>query len=205
MALIKCPECGKEISDTATACINCGYRLKGNTQKVLSTSVKSVDKKKATAIIATIVIIALFITGALLLSQSLSEDEQLAYDNCLYMQTILNDPDSFTLYDDMKLLKIYDSSDNNTLKYTYTLFKYGAKNAYGAMVTDEAIFIDDDYFCNYSELDTEDSLDSPYEKVDKALVKLDIDVCRDEDFSEENWFEWVDINSSKIKHKLKLK
>ena len=28
MALIKCPECGKEISDTAKACPNCGYRLK---------------------------------------------------------------------------------------------------------------------------------------------------------------------------------
>ena len=24
MALIKCSECGKEISDTANACINCG-------------------------------------------------------------------------------------------------------------------------------------------------------------------------------------
>lgn len=28
MALIKCPECGKEISDKASACINCGYPLK---------------------------------------------------------------------------------------------------------------------------------------------------------------------------------
>lgn len=28
MALIKCPECGKEISDTAKSCTNCGYRLK---------------------------------------------------------------------------------------------------------------------------------------------------------------------------------
>lgn len=28
MALIKCPECGKEISDTCTVCIHCGYRLK---------------------------------------------------------------------------------------------------------------------------------------------------------------------------------
>ena len=26
MALIKCPECGKEYSDTAIACPNCGYR-----------------------------------------------------------------------------------------------------------------------------------------------------------------------------------
>lgn len=28
MALIKCPECGKEISDTAKNCIHCGYALK---------------------------------------------------------------------------------------------------------------------------------------------------------------------------------
>ena len=27
MALIKCPECGKEVSDKAQACINCGYPL----------------------------------------------------------------------------------------------------------------------------------------------------------------------------------
>ena len=27
MALIKCPECGKEISDKADKCINCGYPL----------------------------------------------------------------------------------------------------------------------------------------------------------------------------------
>ena len=27
MALIKCPECGKEISDKATNCIHCGYPL----------------------------------------------------------------------------------------------------------------------------------------------------------------------------------
>ena len=27
MALIKCPECGKEISDQAPACPNCGYPM----------------------------------------------------------------------------------------------------------------------------------------------------------------------------------
>jgi len=30
MALIKCPECDKEISDTVESCINCGYRLSGS-------------------------------------------------------------------------------------------------------------------------------------------------------------------------------
>lgn len=28
MALIKCPECGKEISDKSDKCVNCGYPLK---------------------------------------------------------------------------------------------------------------------------------------------------------------------------------
>ena len=27
MALIKCPECGKEISDKANDCVHCGYQL----------------------------------------------------------------------------------------------------------------------------------------------------------------------------------
>ena len=27
MALIKCPECGKEISDISDKCINCGFPL----------------------------------------------------------------------------------------------------------------------------------------------------------------------------------
>ena len=30
MALIKCPECGKEISDKAQDCIHCGYKLNKN-------------------------------------------------------------------------------------------------------------------------------------------------------------------------------
>lgn len=34
MALINCPECGKEISDTAPQCIHCGYLLKPETAPV---------------------------------------------------------------------------------------------------------------------------------------------------------------------------
>ena len=33
MALIKCPECGKEISDNAQNCPQCGYPLKGSATK----------------------------------------------------------------------------------------------------------------------------------------------------------------------------
>ena len=31
MALIKCPECEKEVSDTIENCIHCGYKIKKNT------------------------------------------------------------------------------------------------------------------------------------------------------------------------------
>ncbi len=33
MALIKCPECGKEVSDQAPACIYCGYPLNTEQQQ----------------------------------------------------------------------------------------------------------------------------------------------------------------------------
>ena len=33
MAMINCPECGKEISDNAKSCPNCGYSLKKSFKK----------------------------------------------------------------------------------------------------------------------------------------------------------------------------
>lgn len=33
MALIKCPECGREISGTVTECPHCGYQLRKRSQK----------------------------------------------------------------------------------------------------------------------------------------------------------------------------
>lgn len=42
MSMIKCPECGKEISDKATSCPSCGYTLKQQE----NTSTKNSNKKK---------------------------------------------------------------------------------------------------------------------------------------------------------------
>ena len=33
MALIKCPECGRQVSNQASACPNCGYPIKGGNTK----------------------------------------------------------------------------------------------------------------------------------------------------------------------------
>ncbi len=46
MALIKCPECGKDISDKAIQCIHCGYPLSEiNNKNVTKTNVELSDKQ----------------------------------------------------------------------------------------------------------------------------------------------------------------
>lgn len=37
MSIIKCPECDKEVSDTAKTCPNCGYQLVDKVAKTLDT------------------------------------------------------------------------------------------------------------------------------------------------------------------------
>lgn len=58
MALIKCPECGKEVSDTAKACPNCGYSMKVRGIKI--------TKKHAIigAIAAVIIVILLLVNNS---------------------------------------------------------------------------------------------------------------------------------------------
>ena len=43
MALIKCPECGKEISDTSDVCIHCGYKLSNKEVEVTQKSILKED------------------------------------------------------------------------------------------------------------------------------------------------------------------
>ena len=49
MALIKCPECGKEISDASTACIHCGYPISKNpdVQKKVKSNIENKEKKES--------------------------------------------------------------------------------------------------------------------------------------------------------------
>ena len=52
MALIKCPECGKEVSDKAPTCIHCGYPLstqKESSYKVVLPTIDELGKNSATA------------------------------------------------------------------------------------------------------------------------------------------------------------
>ena len=42
MALMKCPECNKEISDTTTVCIHCGYKIGNNSQIYIHPFIKKI-------------------------------------------------------------------------------------------------------------------------------------------------------------------
>ena len=46
MAMIKCPECGKDISDKADKCPNCGYPIGGQTVSQSTEVQKSTRNKK---------------------------------------------------------------------------------------------------------------------------------------------------------------
>ena len=65
MALINCPECGKEISDSTKICPHCGYKLKN----------KSASKKWIipVIIISIVVIIALIVTAVALTGKKRSK------------------------------------------------------------------------------------------------------------------------------------
>ena len=75
MALINCPECGKEISDSATKCPNCGF----NTRKVWKQQTqaeKSPDSlEKTWTKISKIMLIAFVIIFAVLIILALNKED----------------------------------------------------------------------------------------------------------------------------------
>lgn len=90
MALVKCPECGKEISDTSKRCPHCGYREK-----------KKINKK---VFLIGGIIIALLITFGIVFSfinreKPLTELEQKAVDCVLDYKSMLKNPGSLQVHD----------------------------------------------------------------------------------------------------------
>ena len=159
---------------------------------------KTVKKNKKPIIIAAAIaaVILVVVLIANLVGSTLNEDEQLAYQNAVEMKSMMRDPDSFKLYDEMFLLKHYDENGEND--FTYTVFKYGGANGYGAITTDEAIFKDGEYIMDYADEPDEDDPDY----IDQLLVKLHLSgymLTGDSD----TW-KMVEIDIVKIKDKMGL-
>lgn len=197
-----CAECGEEISIDTQECPFCGYPVKTEEIESAAVTQKSTERakrsKKPLVIIATIIIVVI-IVGLVtnFIGPILNEDEQLAYQNAVEMKSMMKDPDSFRLYEEMFLLKHFDKNGKND--FTYTIFKYGGANGYGAITTDEAIFKDGKYIMNYA--DEPDESDANY--VDQLWVKADLSgyVL----FGDNNTLKKQDIDIAKIKKKMGLK
>ena len=59
MALIKCPECGKEVSDKAKSCIHCGYPINVSKIKTNDEIIEQTKQKKKIGLIVFIILIIL--------------------------------------------------------------------------------------------------------------------------------------------------
>lgn len=106
MALIKCPECGKEISDQAANCPNCGFpmnNVKGWPTAVPQLSDEDIEKRKRTKIavglIATgiIIVIAVFLISALWEETLTPQEMAVKVGYQAVKQNLLN-PDSMIVY-----------------------------------------------------------------------------------------------------------
>lgn len=152
MALIKCPECDKDISDTIKKCPNCGYKLK-----------KKINKK--ITYILVVIFIILTITGIVYIikQNSFSYNEKYAIQCTETLKNYMKSPDSFKLQDDC-LIILTDKFDK------YLFIDYTSANSYGANLRGLAIFK------NYSYLGDSDSEKDDFKDKEKyadfVLAKL---------------------------------
>jgi hypothetical protein len=73
MALINCPECNKEVSDTALTCPNCGYQLKKPQVKAKPQPTKRKTGGCGTLLLAVVVVVILAFLGGLIKNRQLPE------------------------------------------------------------------------------------------------------------------------------------
>lgn len=198
MALIKCPECGKEISSTSSVCIQCGYRIKRKTSKHSRRKRARNRAIRRISILASIILLliiaiwgfvkfaspALFITTDELLA---SGDYQKAYEKahddeektivlaenaaayaCKDVITSLKDPSSFVLREGM-----YIAEDHIVLEVS-------GKNGFGGYTTSYWVYEYDEtlntfeYACYLSDLEEEEyySFDDYEESLEKLLNNI---------------------------------
>ncbi len=133
------------------------------------------------------------------LGSVLNEEEQNGLDCLMQTKRMMKNPDSFKLYDTMFMIKKYD--ENHQLLYTYTIFRYGGTNGYGAMVASTAVFKNGTYLMD---LDEELQEDSPNYN-DQFIFSVDWAAYKSYNYIlgnnnvQNTGFETVELNRRKIK------
>lgn len=119
MALIKCKECGKEISDMVKICPNCGYREK-----------KPINKK-IFILVGTLLIILCAVTGAFVLlnNKPLTDKEKDAIACISDYKSMLKNVESLQVHD-IRWYEKFDEDDNNRRIVT-VYFDSSGQNGFG--------------------------------------------------------------------------
>lgn len=113
MALIKCPECGKEISDQAASCPNCGCPMKetnsdsgsDNSGKKIEISIKKPDvklNKRTKGILGGVIVCLVILIGVIIYTKTnvtITDQENALLLSINEIQDSLLAPDSFIAYE----------------------------------------------------------------------------------------------------------
>lgn len=196
MALINCPECGNEVSDLAEACPKCGCQL--SKEAVLSTEeLNSAQEKSAASMIRTskkrrvIFLLAVALVAIYFAFFHMSANERLALADCKQIRSMLKDPSSFVLADDIYL---YEDDEAGTLLY----IAYGYKNSYGSTCYDVSVFCEDEYEGDMGDSGTTDFL--LVYSLPLSYTKFQADYTGDEP----NFDRYATISGSKIARRMKI-
>lgn len=85
MALIKCPECSHEVSDTAITCPNCGYALKKNISQEKRASFFESNRK---AIIGIVIVVAAIVAIAIVYFSNQNQPIKSPFDGLSFDMTL---------------------------------------------------------------------------------------------------------------------
>lgn len=199
MALINCPECQNEVSEHAKLCPHCGYHIK---QKKLISS-------KKTKIVFYIVVIAVIIF--LFSIYNISPDEEIAITNVKDLKSMLKDPDSLKLYEDVLIIWYTDIKGDYNF---YTYINYGAKNSYGAMIKSIAMYEGYSYIGDMEDTEDINIAETDPEKRNEQLKLLKAKtpylsyiakgIQNEKDISKEGVKKVIRVNKNKIMRRINL-
>lgn len=166
MSLIKCKECGKEISSTSKKCPNCGYKEKRN------------NKKKALVCFG--IIIAIIIIGAIISFvfsvKPLTQLEKYAIDCIEDYKGKLKNPDSLKVYD----IRFIDASMNNPGDVAIYLDVSG-ENSFGGTNRSIVIYSVQNGKVYFGASSEDDKVDNEEEYAASMLLTLYSEIKNDND------------------------
>lgn len=168
MALIKCPECEKEISDKAKKCPNCGYKSKTDfVEKYKSKILKY-------SIIAVVIVVALVSTILGINAHKKKKYKDEAKDIMISILNSASDCEELAnLTGKVWYNAIYEKSDATTNKYTIKSYYYNSTKTYYS----DSEFVDDFNTALLSlfvdKKTSIESIENKSKKIDEIMAKLD--------------------------------